>query len=73
MSAARLALHNGQDKSTIYVACKGIIYEVTGSRLWRSRLHYEHWAGQDLTRELVDAPHAVEVFEKFVAVARLER
>lgn len=35
-------------------------------------MHYEHWAGQDLTHELVDAPHTDEVFSKFVAIGKLE-
>jgi len=64
-------LRNGQDKPEIWVAYKGIIYDVTESRLWRRGQHYEHWAGQDLTDELSDAPHADEVFERFTAVAML--
>jgi len=62
---SQLALHNGQDKSTIYVAYQGEIYDVTHSRLWRDGKHYEHWAGQDLTPELSDAPHSAKVFERF--------
>jgi lycopene cyclase domain-containing protein len=46
---SQLALRNGQDKPQIWVAYKGIIYDVTESRLWRNGKHYEHWAGQDLT------------------------
>jgi predicted heme/steroid binding protein len=54
------------------VAYKGIIYDVTESRLWRNGKHYEHWAGQDLTPELVDAPHTDTVFEKFEKVGQAE-
>lgn len=68
---SQLALRNGQDKPQIWVALKGIIYDVTESRLWRNGKHYEHWAGQDLTEELADAPHTETVFEKFVVVGRL--
>src|SRR5690606_23608113 len=32
------------------------IYDVSKSRLWFKGMHYEHWAGQDLTDELADAP-----------------
>ena len=67
----QLALRNGQDKPQIWVAYKGIIYNVTESRLWRNGQHYEHWAGQDLTHELADAPHIDNVFEKFEKVGRL--
>jgi predicted heme/steroid binding protein len=69
---SQLALRNGQDKPEIWVACNGIIYDVTESRLWRKGQHYEHWAGQDLTPELADAPHTHEVFERFIAVGQLK-
>ncbi|MCZ6693598.1 MAG: cytochrome b5, partial [Bacteroidetes bacterium] len=48
-SKAQLALRNGQDRKEIWFAYKGLIYEVTTSRLWLGGKHYEHWAGQDLT------------------------
>jgi predicted heme/steroid binding protein len=70
-SKNELALFNGQDKETIYVAFQGLVYDVTSSRLWKNGKHYEHWAGQDLTRELEDAPHTAKVFEKFEVVGRL--
>lgn len=69
---SQLALRNGQDKPQIWVALRGLIYDVTNSRLWRNGKHYEHWAGQDLTDELKDAPHTEKVFEKFVVVGRLK-
>lgn len=68
----QLALRNGQDKPQIWVALKGIIYDVTESRLWKNGKHYEHWAGQDLTEELADAPHTDTVFEKFEKVGLLK-
>lgn len=71
-SRAQLALRNGQDKPQIWVAFKGVIYDVSPSRLWRDGKHYEHWAGQDLTDELKDAPHTANVFDKFVAIGRLK-
>jgi len=70
-SKSYLALRNGQDKPQIWVAFKGIIYDVTESRLWKNGKHYEHWAGQDLTEELKDAPHSDQVFSKFEVVGRL--
>jgi len=71
-SKSYLALRNGQDKPQIWIAFKGIIYDVTDSRLWKNGKHYEHWAGQDLTDELKDAPHSDQVFAKFEVVGRLE-
>ena len=70
-TAQQLALRNGQDKPDIWVAYKGLIYDVTASRLWKNGTHYEHWAGQDLTEELGDAPHTEKVFEKFQAIGHL--
>lgn len=67
----QLALRNGQDREEIWVAFGGIIYDVTASRLWRNGKHYEHWAGQDLTPELADAPHSETVFERFEVVGKL--
>jgi predicted heme/steroid binding protein len=71
-SKSQLALRNGQDKPQIWVAYLGFIYDVTESRLWRNGKHYEHWAGQDLTDELKDAPHNAKVFEKFKVIAKLK-
>lgn len=69
---SQLALRNGQDKPQIWVAYLGDIYDVTESRLWRNGKHYEHWAGQDLTDELKDAPHTQKVFEKFKVIGKLK-
>ena len=69
----QLALRNGQDKEEIWTAYKGVIYDVTQSRLWRNGKHYEHWAGQDLTPELQDAPHTEIVFEKFPVIGYLKK
>lgn len=71
-SKQQLALRNGQDKPQIWVAYKGLIYDVSESRLWRNGKHYEHWAGQDLTGELSDAPHTATVFEKFAIIGELK-
>jgi len=68
----QLALRNGQDKDEIWIAYKGIIYDVTESRMWRNGKHYEHWAGQDLTPELEDAPHTDAVFKKFSIIGELK-
>lgn len=69
----QLALRNGQEKDDIWVAFKGVIYNVTNSKLWRDGKHYEHWAGQDLTDELKDAPHDSKVFEKLQVIGKLTK
>ena len=68
---SQLALRNGQDREEIWVAYQGRIFDVSESRLWKNGKHYEHWAGQDLTDELPDAPHTESVFERFTVVGLL--
>ena len=67
----QLSLRNGGERDEVWVAFKGIIYDVSLSRLWRKGQHYEHWAGQDLTHELKDAPHTAKVFDKFKIVGKI--
>lgn len=71
-TVSQLALRNGEDKDEVWIAYQGLIYDVTHSRLWRSGKHYEHWAGQDLTHELKDAPHTEKVFERFRPIGKLK-
>ncbi len=70
-SRAQLALRNGQDRPEIWIAYRGLIYDVTTSKLWRNGKHYEHWAGQDLTDELPDSPHGEQVFGRYGVIGRL--
>lgn len=70
---SQLALRNGQDRPEVWIAYRGLIYDVSTSRMWRNGKHYEHWAGQDLTDELKDAPHTERVFEKFRVIGTLQR
>lgn len=68
---SQLALRNGSDKPEVWVAYQGKIYDVTISTRWRHGRHYEHWAGQDLTEELPEAPHGEWVFSRFRIVGIL--
>lgn len=70
-TAGQLALRNGQDKEEVWCAYKGLIYDLSRSKLWRKGKHYEHWAGQDLTAEMSDAPHTENVFDKWTPVGKL--
>jgi len=71
-SRSELALRNGQDRDEIWIAYLGVIYEVSKSRYWKKGFHYEHWAGQDLTPELKDAPHGERVFEQLTPIGYLK-
>lgn len=68
---SQLASRNGQDREEIWVAYKGVIYDVGKSRHWRNGMHYNHWSGQDLTEELPDAPHTDHVFTTMPVVGKL--
>ncbi|MFC2124107.1 cytochrome b5 domain-containing protein [Bacteroidota bacterium] len=68
---SQLALRNGQDREEIWCAYNGIIYDLSKSRLWRNGAHYEHWAGQDLSEELADAPHDEKVFSSLNTIGTL--
>ena len=70
-SRSQLALRNGVEKQEVWIAYEGVIYDVTFSKLWKDGMHYEHWAGQDLTDELPDAPHDTHVFKKVKIVGKL--
>jgi predicted heme/steroid binding protein len=41
--------------------------------MWTQGQHYEHWAGQDLTEELKDAPHDKRVFRKYKIIGILDK
>ena len=71
-TVSQLAVRNGSDREEVWCAYRGLIYDLTESRLWWSGKHYEHWAGQDMTRELEEAPHTNSVFERFKVVGRLK-
>ena len=68
---SQLALRNGQDKEEIWCSYEGKIYDLSNSGMWRAGRHHEHWAGQDLTNELDDAPHDVSVFDRHQIVGVL--
>ena len=54
---------NGERGHPKLVACQGVVYDVTDCPKWRMDMHEQlHWPGQDLTGEMADAPHKLEVF-----------
>lgn len=64
ITLSELRRHDGDQALSLYIAYQGIVYDVTNCPKWRSGLHErEHFAGQDLTPEMNDAPHFDEVFK----------
>jgi predicted heme/steroid binding protein len=67
-----LAKYNGKNGKPIYVAYKGKVYDVTTSSLWDSGEHQGlHISGVDMTKDIFDAPHEVDVLERFPVVGTL--
>ncbi len=63
LTPEELARCDGREGRPAYVAFEGTVYDVSGSRMWRSGTHMRrHEAGHDLTAELAAAPHGPEVF-----------
>ena len=59
-----LARFNGQDGKPAYVACRGKVYDVGASRMWKAGAHMKrHAAGLDLSRDILAAPHGEEKLE----------
>ncbi|TAL25937.1 MAG: cytochrome B5 [Nitrospirae bacterium] len=61
ISGEELHSFDGKEGRPAYFAYKGIIYDVTGSKLWKNGSHLQkHLAGHDLTDALKMAPHGEE-------------
>lgn len=57
---------DGQEGRPIYVAYRGAVYDLSTSPNWYRGLHMgQHRAGQDLTQELTQAPHGMEMLARF--------
>jgi predicted heme/steroid binding protein len=56
-----LRRNSGERGTRVWIAREGLVYDVTDCPKWRSGLHEQlHFAAQDLTWELPDAPHRGE-------------
>lgn len=66
-----LRRHDGE-RAPAYVAYNRRVYDVSTSNEWRYGFHRDlHWAGQDLTEFLAEAPHGTETLERFPVVGHL--
>ncbi len=75
ITIAELKRNTGERGTRMWVANDGIVYDVTDCPKWRTGLHeLLHFAGQDLTSELPEAPHHEEVFKHdcVIVVGKLE-
>jgi len=71
-STAELQEFDGKEGRSAYLAYKGKVYDVTGSKLWRNGVHVRaHSAGEDLTNAIFAAPHDDDVMSRFQVVGIL--
>lgn len=65
---------NGENGKPVYIAYKGRVIDVTGSKMWRGGSHMKrHSAGADLTAEIAQAPHGIDVLDRYPQVGTLIR
>jgi predicted heme/steroid binding protein len=74
ISLEQLKKYNGFKGRKAYIAYRGLIYDVTGSFLWKDGKHQvTHFAGMDHTDSLCLAPHGEEFLLKFPVVGRVDK
>ncbi len=67
-----LGRYDGLDGSPSFVGLQGKVYDVSKSFLWKDGRHQAtHQAGTDLTDALGQAPHGLDLLEKFPVVGVL--
>ena len=67
-----LKAFNGEKGTPIYIAYKGRVIDVTESKMWRGGSHMKrHSAGADLSDAIADAPHGLDVLDRFPQVGIL--
>ena len=65
ITMAELARNTGERSTRKWIAYNNIVYDVTDCPRWQRDMHEQlHFAGQDLSSELVDAPHEEDVFSR---------
>jgi predicted heme/steroid binding protein/uncharacterized membrane protein len=65
-SAEELDQGDGKEGRPALIVYQGLVYDVTGSKLWRNGVHVKaHAAGNDLTAAMGAAPHDGKVLERF--------
>ena len=65
VSLAELRRNTGERGSRKWIAHEGLVYDVSDCPRWQKEMHERlHFPGQDLSGELVEAPHQADVFTR---------
>ncbi len=71
---AELKKYDGSTQGgPIYFAYNGKVYDATNSPLFIDGMHFEHYAGCDLTDFMVDAPHNEEALAELTVVGEFKK
>jgi predicted heme/steroid binding protein/uncharacterized membrane protein len=74
LSLEELAEKDGKEGRPVYIAHEGKIYDVSGSKLWKTGSHMRrHSSGRDLTVDIGAAPHGPEVLQRYPQVGVVKR
>jgi len=68
-----LSKYDGKKGKPAYIAYQGVVYDVTNSFLWMNGDHQVlHKAGKDLTKELDEAPHGLELLARVPVIGKMK-
>lgn len=67
-----LSQNNGQAGRPAYVAVDGYVYDVTNNNHWQNGNHHGLQAGQDLTSEIIHAPHGKNILNNIDKIGILK-
>jgi predicted heme/steroid binding protein len=71
-SLAELAQYDGKNGNQAYVAVNGVVYDVSKLVKWLGGTHMDlHFAGKDLSGEILQSPHGVQMLERAARVGVL--
>jgi len=68
-----LSAFSGKDGAPVYISYEGKVYDVSGSKLWKTGTHMmKHKAGSVMDGQMAAAPHGPEVLERVVLIGALK-
>lgn len=69
-TAEQLAAFDGRDGHPAYIACNGLVYDVTNAPRWQGGHHHGNLAGHDITPALKRSMHGAAVLKDLPMVGK---